>query len=126
MLEPLDPAAIRMLTEVGFLAAARREVRRAERIFGALEIARPRAAFAYVGLAATYLNAGRPEAAISVLDRGLRIAEAQEHGDLHAFRGLALHAAGRTAESVRALQCAGDIPLARRMLGEQEVLLEGS
>lgn len=115
-----------MLTEVGFVAAARREVRRAERIFGALELARSHAAFAYVGLASTYLNAGRPVDAIAVLDRGLRIADPQAHSELHAFRGLALHAAGRNAESVSALQRAGDIPLARRMLGEQHVLLEGS
>lgn len=121
----LDSEAIRSLTEVGFLAAARREVRRAERIFGALELARPQAVFAYVGLASAYLNAGRPDEAVAVLDRGLRVADAQVRGELHAFRGLALHAAGRNAESLRALQRAGDIPLARRMLGQQEAQIEG-
>ena len=123
---PLDAVAIRRLTEVGFLAAARREVRRAERIFGALELSRPRASFPYVGLACAYLNAGRPEDALAVLDRGLRLADESQRRELHAFRGLALHGAGRNAESIRALELAGDMPLASRMLGQRDPQLEGN
>lgn len=123
---PLDSPAIQQLAELGFLAAARREVRRAERIFGALEFARPQASFPYVGLAVAYLNAGCPEDALAALDRGLRLTEASQRGELHAFRGLALHAAGRNAESIQALELAGDMPLARRMLGQQEPRMEGN
>ncbi len=103
---------------MGFLAAARGDTRRAEVIFRALERVRPAATFPYVGVAAALMNAGRPDEAVQELDRGLKAVGPQDQEELQAFRGLALQLAGRTSESRRALQLAGDLPLARAMRGE--------
>ncbi|HSV44835.1 MAG TPA: hypothetical protein VLJ58_03500, partial [Ramlibacter sp.] len=114
----LPPEDIKLLTEVGFLASARADVRRAETVFGALEQLRPDAAFPYVGAATALLNAGRAEEAVAALDRGLAADGQRDAGELQAFRGLALQLAGRASESVRAMRAAGDTRLARAMLGE--------
>jgi tetratricopeptide (TPR) repeat protein len=104
------------------LAVARADVRRAEVLFGALEVIRPQAAFAYIGLAMAYLNAGRADDAVQVLDRGLRNCALECQPELHSFRGLALSFAGRTSESVRALEAAGSHRLARTLLGDLDSL----
>lgn len=104
---------------MGFLAAARGDVRNAEVIFRALERIRPAANFPYVGMAAALMNAGKPDEAVRVLDRGLKAACPQDQQELQVFRGLALQLAGRTCESQRALQLAGDLPLARAMRGDR-------
>lgn len=77
------------------------------------------AVFPYVGWAMACMNAGRPDEAVVVLDRGLRRVPREEQGELQAFRGLALQLAGRAAESARALQAAGEVPLARAMRGDK-------
>lgn len=104
---------------MGFLAAAQGDVRRAQVIFHALEKVRPQASFPYVGMAVALMNAGRHDEAAQELDRGLASAGAVEQPELQAFRGLALQLAGRASESLRALQVAGDVPLARAMRGER-------
>ena len=109
---------IRLLTEVGFLAAARGDLQRAQQIFGALERLRPNAAFPCIGMAVTLLNTGKPVEAVQELDRGLQRVPPADAADLHAFRGLALQKAGRQSESQRALRQAGAHPLAQAMLGE--------
>lgn len=88
-------------------------------MFDALELVRPTAAFPYVGLAMACMNAGRPDEAVAVVDRGLRRVPREEQGQLHAFRALALQLAGRAAESARALACAGEVPLAMAMRGDK-------
>lgn len=94
-------------------------MKNAEVIFGALRLLRPKRAFAYVGLAMTYLNAGRREAAVTVLWQALNVVEeVGERQEIEAFRGLALSLAGRSSESIKALQAAGPHALARVMLGE--------
>jgi thioredoxin-like negative regulator of GroEL len=113
-----------LLTEVGFLAAARGDVRRAEVIFGALERLRPHGAFVYVGLAATYLNAARAEDAVRVLDRGLPLMAADDRGEVQAMRSLALQLAGRASESVSAARDAETSNLARAMLGQGRMQAE--
>ena len=114
-----DPTDIRLLTEVGFLAAACGDTRRAQAIFSALERVRPAANFPYVGMAAALMNAGRPDEAVRELDRGLKAVGPQDQQELQAFRGLALQLAGRTSESRQALALAGDLPLAKAMRGER-------
>ena len=113
----LESSDIRLLTEVGFLAAARADVKRAEAIFGALALLRPDRSFSYIGLAMAYLNTHRPEEAVAVLAQGAKVVRAQDQGELQAVRALALQLAGRTAESLRALQAAGPNRLAKTMLG---------
>lgn len=111
---------IRLLTEVGFLAAARGDLKRAGVIFGALERLRPEAPFPYIGLAVALLNAGQSAEAVHELDSGLLRVPASQAADLHAFRGLALQKSGRQSESLRAFRQAGDHPMALAMLGETQ------
>lgn len=111
---------IRLLTEVGFLAAARGDVQRASVIFRALERLRPQAGFPCIGLAVALLNAGKPADAVLELDSGLLRVPASDAAELHAFRGLALQKAGRQSESLRAFRQAGDHPMALAMLGETQ------
>ena len=115
-----------MLTEVGFLAAARGDIPRAERIFGALERIRPAGAYCYVGPAMACLNAGRADEAVRELDRGLALVSEEDRQQLQAFRALALQLAGRTSESLRALAQAPEVELANAMLGQGTMQLEGN
>jgi thioredoxin-like negative regulator of GroEL len=111
---------------VGFLAAARADVPRAEAIFGALERVRPERGFAYAGLAVCYMNAGRGDDAVRVLERGTARVPATEFAELEAFRALALQLAGRTSESLRAAESAGSAPLALAMRGQGTIPTEES
>ncbi len=113
----LSSEEIRLLTEVGFLAAGRGDVMRAERIFGALQRLRPQRAFAPIGLSVAYMNAGRHDEAAGILAHAAAQVEPAEQAELDAFRGLALQLAGRSSESVRALKSAGENHLAHTMLG---------
>ena len=115
---------IRLLAEVGFLAAARGDIRNAEAIFRGLERVRPAANFPYVGLAAALMNGGRLDEAVQVLDRGLTSVGPQDQAELQAFRALVLQLGGRTSESRRALVLAGDLPLARAMRGERTEMVQ--
>ncbi|MEO5672264.1 MAG: hypothetical protein ABIR26_16370 [Ramlibacter sp.] len=119
----LEPDDVRLLTAVGFLAAGRGDVRRAEVIFSALERVRPAGAYCFVGMAMAYLNAGRADDAARVLHRGLSAVEKEDLGHIHAFRGLALQLAGRANASLRALEEA-KVGFARAMLGQTEVHME--
>ena len=114
---------------MGFIAAGRADVPRAERIFGALRHVRPARAFAHVGLASALLNAGRPAEAAQGLERALPQLAPGEDGDTaRAFLGLALQLDGRSSESQRMLRDLlhnappgtdnGGLRMARRMLGE--------
>ncbi len=114
----LDADEIRLLTEVGFLASARGDVKRAEAIFGGLERVRPQRDFPYVGLATCYLNAGRADDAVRVLERAGREVQAEDQPQVAAFRALALQLARRASESARAAREAGEHPLARALLGD--------
>lgn len=111
----LDTAEIRLLTEVGFLAAAKADIRQAEAIFASLELLRPNGAFVYCGLAFAYLNAALYDSCIAVLDKGLQRVAAEDVPALQSVRALALAWAGRASESERALASAGTHPLAERL-----------
>jgi len=131
-----DPAVltveeVRLLTALGFVAAGRGDVSRAERIFKGLMAIRPMRAFPYIGLAMAYMNGRRVDEALQVFNEGgqalraLDLANAShndEYRELLAFRGLILQLAGRNHESQMDLHSAavGAGPgsaLARRMLG---------
>jgi len=126
--QPLDGEEIRLLTELGFVAAGAAQIRRAEEIFRALVLLRPQRAFPYVGWALAHLNVGQAQEAVSVLDRArAALGTAQDNAelvDVETFRGLALQFASRSAESRRALEWAADRQglsstgrFARRLLG---------
>ena len=96
---------VQLLTQVGFIAAGRADVERAEAIFGALLAVRPRRAFAHVGLACARMNAGDAGAAARALERALPgVAEGEDADTVQAFLGLALQLDGRLGESRRVLQ----------------------
>ncbi len=106
---------IRALAEIGIMAARRRDVDTAEVIFRAIELSHPNRSMAYAGQALARLAVGRPAQALAAVDRGLRLARPEDHGELHTLRGVALLAVGRPAECGVALRQAGDNPLAVAM-----------
>lgn len=117
----LSPDDARLLTEVGFLAAASGDVLRAERIFGGLTRLRPGRAYPQVGLAVAWMNAGRASDAAVLLEKA-QSTDPDERATLDAWRGFALQLAGRSGESRRVLDTLaaseGDAgTLARSLLG---------
>ncbi len=121
----LEADDVRLLTEVGFLAAASGDLARTRAIFTALQLARPGRAFPRIGLAVGLMNAGRASEAAHLL--GESVGEnAEEQTLLDAWRGLALQLAGHGAESRRVLEDAaqtGDTEgarLARGLLGQDD------
>lgn len=130
---PLDASEIRLLTEIGFVAAAGAQVDRAAEVFRALVHLRPQRSFPYIGWALALLNAGRAQEAVETLDRAkVALGSARQDADLvdaEAFRGLALQQAGRSAESRRALEWAAEHDpvgstgrLVRGLLGGERVV----
>lgn len=127
----LTAEEIRLLTALGFVAAGRGDVGRAERVFKGLRAVRPTRAFPYIGLAMAYMNVRRVDDALQVFNeaaQALGIPDTEdstlkdERVELRAFRGLVLQLAGRHHESQLDLHAsvAGQGPgatLARRMLG---------
>ncbi len=118
MIALLQPEEIKLLTEVGFLAASRGDVKRAEIIFSALRRLRPQRAFAYIGLAVALMNTGRHDEAATLLVDAVERVNSDERDEVNAFLGLALQLAGRTSESLRALRAASECHLAQLMLGQ--------
>lgn len=99
----LAPDEVRLLTEVGFLAAAAGDVARAENIFGALGRIRPDRLFPSLGLAIAWMNAGRASDAADLLEKAA-CADSEEQAICAAWRGFALQLAGRSAQSRSVLQ----------------------
>ena len=126
---PLRPADVRLLTEIGFVAAAAGMQQQALRVFNGLSVLRPHRAFPYIGQATTHLNAGEHEQAEQALRRGrLQLDEEarvepgtelliEDRALLAAFHGLALQLGQRNTEAARALSDAlslqADGPAAR-------------
>lgn len=117
-MEPLNREEIRLLAEVGFLAVSKADTASSNIIFAALEQLRPRQNFSYIGLALGHLNEQDHYMALKVLDRGRANADPDQLPELLRFSGLALHLAGRNAESRALLQKAGDTALTKAILAE--------
>lgn len=99
----LDPDDIRLLTQIGFLAAAGADVQRAKVIFGALSCVRPERSFAHVGMATALLNAGRAGDAVLYLEK-LRLPAGEEADMVQVFLGIALQMDRRNSEATRVLR----------------------
>ena len=97
---------VRLLTDLGFAAAARQWLPWAVDIFEGMKQLRSTRSFTYVGLAMAYINARQPERAVEVLEKVLDVVQADERSDVLAFLGLAYQLAGRATESRKALQAA--------------------
>jgi hypothetical protein len=94
---------IRLLAEIGFMAAGIGQSARAEKIFSAIAVLRPNTAAPYIGIAMARLNARDFEGAIRVLrDDGMKAV--QDNAEIRVFLGLALGLANRAAESERVLR----------------------
>lgn len=98
-----DACDIRLLTQVGFLAASRGDVPRALRIFNALALLRPDQAFSFVGMACALMNAARAADAVQRL-QAICLPPGPESDMLRAFQGLALQLDGRAGESTYVLR----------------------
>ena len=116
---------LRLLVEIGMLAATRGDVAAAKTIFAAVEQERPESAASYVGPALALLFRGRSAEAIEELQRGMPEVEVSQQQDLQAFLGLALRVEGRGSESLRALQAAPDHPMAAALLAQAQSLSLG-
>ncbi len=115
----LSSHEVRLLTEIGFMAAASPILRvETEQLFRQLMILRPRRAFPYIGLATACLNRGLPDQAAAVMSEGMQrqgLPWGEEPPDrdtfdpdedpamMRVFHGLCLLAARRTAEGEQVL-----------------------
>lgn len=89
---------VRLLTEVGYLAAGRGRSE-ALTIMDGIKMLRPARNAAYIGIALTHMNAGHPdEAARILLEEALPAVTPQEADLVRAFRALALYLDGRPRE----------------------------
>lgn len=114
----LEVKEIKLLSEIGFMAASSGDGRRAARIFEGLMVVRPNRNFTYIGLGLAYMNIGRHAEAMAALDKGLTMVPQQDQAEIHAFRSLALLLAGRQAESREVAKIAQDTEMGRALAGE--------
>ncbi len=124
---PLDAKEVRLLMEIGMVGAGSgaRLAGAVEQLFSALMVLRPDHDFPYIGQATAYFNQAKPDDAVRVLERGLRVLESSQASSrqddrdmLRAFLGLALFMGRRTAEATQTLQHllrTGENPQALRM-----------
>jgi hypothetical protein len=63
------------------------------------------------------MNAQQFNSAIEILDRGVGRVDDENITTLHAFRALAFQLAGRSSESLKAIEAAGDCRLGLSMAG---------
>jgi predicted Zn-dependent protease len=96
---PLNSGDLRLLAEIGFIGAQSGQAPAARALFEALAVLRPQSTLPHIGLAQAALGANKHEEGVRILREALK----QHPGDIEvtAFLGLALHAAGESAEARR-------------------------
>lgn len=99
----LPPETVRLLTEVGFLAAGRGMTEDAMTIMAGLKVLRPTRSAAYVGAALAHLNADRAEEAVRVLREEALPVVVDDVDTVRAFLALALKLDGRPRECAEEL-----------------------
>lgn len=113
----LTSSDVRLLSDIGFVAACSSQRERAVQIFQALTLFRPLKAFPYLGLAVANLNARKPAEAILSLTLGKRVLAAaptqsedvkEDYAMLAVFEGLAAQADNRRVEGLKLLEAALD------------------
>ena len=98
------PDTIRLLTEIGLLAAGRGRLRECQEIMQGIAALRPGASQPFIAVALAYLNAGRPADAVRLLrDEALPAVNPEEADMVRAFLGLSLHLDGRPRECIETL-----------------------
>lgn len=108
----LDSEELRLLAQVGLMAARRSDPAAALAIFDAIEQERPEAPIAFIGPAIVHLQAQRYAEAIRCLERGLERVPAGDRAELNAFLAMACRLDGRHDQCERALGMAQGVPLA--------------
>ncbi len=114
----LTPDEIRLLAQVGLMAASRSDLESATKVFAAVEQERPKASIAFVGSAIAHLQVGDLQGSIHCLERGLTRVDAAERSELYAFLALAYRLGGLHDHSEKALKSAGSVPLAQGLRRE--------
>jgi predicted Zn-dependent protease len=120
---PLDSEALRLLAEIGFIGSQSGQAPAARALFEALAVLRPQSTLPHIGLAQAALGANKHQEGVRILREALT----KHPGDveLMAFLGLALHAAGETAEARRTMTTvietasgrdAASVAMARKLL----------
>lgn len=113
----LTSSDVRLLSDIGFVAACSSQRERAVQIFQALTLFRPLKAFPYLGLAVANLNAKKPAEAILALTLGKRVLAAapvqsddlkEDFAMLGMFEGLAAQADNRRVEGLKLIEGALD------------------
>lgn len=112
---PLAHEEIRVLAQVGLMAARACDTDTAEVIFSAIERSHPLRSMAYVGQVMARLAVGRVPDALLAAERGLQKVRPEDRAELHGFRALALKAAGRHQVCKEALDQAGETPIAQAL-----------
>ena len=118
---PFDPPDLQLLQDLALVAAGCAAVAEADTLADGVQALRPALAGPAIARALARLNAGRPDDAVVCLQRELPGADGHELAMQHAFLALALHLAGRRADSQRVLGAVAAHPaagLARAMLGQ--------
>ena len=136
----LSASEIRLLTEIGFVAAGRGWLDQARKIFNSLILLRPDRAFPYIGMGLALINAGQASEAVALLDRATAVLRNAQPGAANAalvadglqddrsivtaYYGIALRFSGRQADSDRVFRDLSTLPssdpagrIARSMLG---------
>ena len=99
---PLTSDEIRLISEIGFMAASVGLAQPATRIFQGLKIIRPDRPFIFIGLALAHMLVGSWEEAIYILrDEGLQVAP--ESHELQLYLSLALFASQQPSQGERIL-----------------------
>ena len=99
----LESTDIQLLTQLGFMAAGRADTAHSQRIFDALALLRPQHAFAHIGMACAWMNAGKASQAVQHLSR-VRLPAGDEADMIDAFHALALQLAGHAHQSTKLLE----------------------
>lgn len=103
-LQDIPASSLKLLTEIGFIAAGRGQSEIAMTIMDGLTVLRPDRNGGYVGIALAHLNAQNPEEAVRVLRDEALPSVIQEDADIvRAFLALALKQSGRTREAAEEL-----------------------
>lgn len=113
--ELLTPDDVRLLSDIGFVAASSSQRDRALQIFQTLTLFRPLKAFPYLGLAMANLNAKKPAEAVQALALGRRVLAAapqrsaeidEDYAMLGVFEGIAVQSDQRRTEGQRLIAAA--------------------
>jgi predicted Zn-dependent protease len=120
---PLNSDDLRLLAEIGFMGAQSGQAPAARALFEALAVLRPQSTLPHIGLAQAAMGANKNAEGVRILREALT----KHPGDveLMAFLGLALHAAGESAEARKTMNTvidkageadAASVAMARKLL----------